>query len=134
MHGSCVAWGGRGLLILGSSGAGKSALALQLMAYGAELVADDRTRLDRPDVGPPMAGPVAPISGMIEARGVGILAAAPGRACRLALVADLGQVETERLPPSRRRAVLGYELPLLHKVESAHYAPALLQYLKADRR
>ena len=45
LHASCVAWQGRGALILGRSGAGKSALALQLMAFGADLVSDDRTEL-----------------------------------------------------------------------------------------
>ena len=34
-------------MITGASGAGKSALALQLIALGAELVADDRTELWR---------------------------------------------------------------------------------------
>ena len=47
LHATCVAVDGRGLLILGPSGSGKSALALQLIALGAQLVADDRTRVSR---------------------------------------------------------------------------------------
>ena len=35
LHASCVAVAGRGLLIAGASGSGKSALALDLMAFGA---------------------------------------------------------------------------------------------------
>ena len=50
LNASCVAWQGRGALILGRSGAGKSALALQLMALGADLVSDDRTELLAPTV------------------------------------------------------------------------------------
>lgn len=46
LHASCVALDGRGLLILGPSGSGKSALALELMALGADLVADDRTEIE----------------------------------------------------------------------------------------
>ncbi|MEO1532556.1 MAG: serine kinase, partial [Pseudomonadota bacterium] len=42
LHASAVALGERGLLILGPSGAGKTRLALELVALGAELVADDR--------------------------------------------------------------------------------------------
>jgi HPr kinase/phosphorylase len=37
LHASCVALNGRAVLITGKSGSGKSALALQLMAYGAML-------------------------------------------------------------------------------------------------
>ena len=42
LHGTCVAWGDDAALIIGASGRGKSALALQLMALGCVLVADDR--------------------------------------------------------------------------------------------
>ena len=45
LHASCVAVKGRALLITGPSGTGKSALALQMMALGADLVADDQTLL-----------------------------------------------------------------------------------------
>ena len=45
IHASCVAINGRGILLLGKSGAGKSELALRLMDEGARLVADDRTDL-----------------------------------------------------------------------------------------
>lgn len=45
LHGCCVAWQGRGLLILGASGSGKSTLAVEMMAFGAALVADDRVLL-----------------------------------------------------------------------------------------
>ncbi|MFZ9950137.1 MAG: HPr kinase/phosphorylase, partial [Gemmobacter sp.] len=41
LHASCVAFAGRGVLILGPSGSGKSGLALGLIALGAGLVADD---------------------------------------------------------------------------------------------
>ena len=78
VHASCVAWKGRGLLIGGPVGSGKSSLALQLMAFGADLIADDRTALSADRDGPPVAAPVAPIAGLIEARGVGILPADAG--------------------------------------------------------
>ena len=45
VHASCVTVQGRGVLITGASGSGKSALALSLMALGADLVADDRVIL-----------------------------------------------------------------------------------------
>ncbi|PIY73077.1 MAG: serine kinase, partial [Rhodobacterales bacterium CG_4_10_14_0_8_um_filter_70_9] len=76
IHASCVAWAvagkARGLLILGASGAGKSALALELIALGAALVADDQVALRR--VGEAVvAAPPPPLAGLIEARGLGLL-------------------------------------------------------------
>ena len=87
LHASCVALDGRGVLILGRSGAGKSSLALELMALGARLVADDRTVLHADD-GAPVASCPPAILGKIEARGVGILAADPSP------VDDLDRQET----------------------------------------
>ena len=73
VHASCVAAGERGLLIMGKSGAGKSALALQLIAFGAALVADDRVALTIEDDTLIARCPGQAIRGMIEARGFGLL-------------------------------------------------------------
>ena len=45
LHASCAAFGEKAVLIRGASGSGKSALTLELLARGANLVADDRTCL-----------------------------------------------------------------------------------------
>ncbi|MFN3389305.1 MAG: HPr kinase/phosphorylase, partial [Allosphingosinicella sp.] len=45
VHASCVAIGGRAVLIAGRSGSGKSDLALRLIDRGARLVSDDYTIL-----------------------------------------------------------------------------------------
>ncbi|MGB7261060.1 MAG: serine kinase [Albidovulum sp.] len=132
IHASTVALSGRGVLILGASGAGKSGLALQLMGYGCDLVSDDRTALAARD-GVVLATAPETIRGLIEAWGVGILAAEPSVAARIVLAVDMGLVEAERLPPWRVHTVLGVELPLLHRVESAHFPAAIVQYLKAGR-
>jgi len=42
IHASCVRIRGKGVLLLGASGAGKSDLALEMIDGGAKLVADDR--------------------------------------------------------------------------------------------
>ena len=132
LHASCVAVGTRAVLICGAAGSGKSALALALLAYGAALVADDRTVVRKVE-GWPVASAPSGFSGLIEARGVGVLAASVCTAARIVLKVDLDQAETDRLPPSRAEQILGQDIPLLHKVESPHFAPAVLQYLKAGK-
>jgi HPr kinase/phosphorylase len=106
LHASAVAVDGRGCLITGASGAGKSALAIEMIALGAELVADDRVDVRRAGGGLMISAPPA-IAGLIEARGVGILRLDGRIAAPLALIVDLDRAETERLPDPRRRDVLG---------------------------
>lgn len=132
LHASCVALAGRGVLILGPSGAGKSALALQLMALGCDLVSDDRTAVTA-EAGTILAAAPGRIRGLIEARGVGILAADAVATTRVVLAVDLGLPETERLPLRHSRRFLGVALPVLHRIESAHFPAAILQYLKSGR-
>lgn len=133
LHASCVAWSGRSVLILGQAGAGKSTLALHLMAYGADLVADDRTEIERRGSELWARSPES-ISGLIEARGIGILGAAPSQPSRLCLVVDLDRTAADRLPPHHHRDICGISLPCLHKVEGSHFPPAVLQYLKGGRQ
>ena len=132
-HGTTVAWDGRGLLIIGASGAGKSALALDLMALGCVLVADDRTALSAED-GAVIARCPPAISGLIEARGVGLLRAETAAQARLVAVLDLDHCETDRLPGPRDITLLGIPVPLLHNPAWGIKASALLQYLKCGRK
>lgn len=132
LHATTVARGGRGLVILGPSGSGKSALALQLMAWGAALVADDTTRLSlRGGVVYASAAPAT--RGVIEARGVGLLRAATVVGAAVTLAVDLARVETERLPPRHTVAFLGQEIPLILGSNAPHFAAAVWQCLKAGR-
>ena len=133
LHASCVALDGRGLLIIGPSGSGKSALALRLMALGAQLVADDRTEVTRAGAGVIARCPAA-ISGLIEARGIGILRAKPLEQARLDLVVDLGRVETERLPQHRVITVLGATIDLVLATQSDHFEASLCCYLRGGRQ
>jgi HPr kinase/phosphorylase len=127
-----VALNGRGVLITGPAGSGKSALALDLISLGAQLVADDGVLLARHGDRLLARAPAA-IRGLIEARGVGLLRADPVDDVSVTLVVDLGLTETERLPPFRTREIEGVTLPLLHKVASPHFAPAVRQYLACGR-
>ena len=132
IHGTTIELDGRGLLLVGPSGSGKSSLALQLLAVGARLVSDDRTDLRRDGNGI-MASAPASLNGRIEARGIGILNAEPAGPVRLALVADLGQREEMRLPPDRYHELLGLRLPLALGPYRPHLYAALRQHLIAGR-
>ncbi len=77
-----------GVLLLGNSGAGKSDVALQLIARGAVLVADDRVELfDRE--GTLWARPARALAGLIEARGLGIVSLPHAPEARVALAVRL---------------------------------------------
>ena len=106
LHATAVAVEGRGCLITGTAGSGKSTLAIEMIALGAELVADDRVDVRRAGAGLILSAPPA-IAGLIEARGAGILRLPARAAAVLALVVDLDEAQTERLPDARSRDILG---------------------------
>lgn len=131
MHATTVAVAGRGLLIKGASGSGKSALALELIARGATLVADDRTRLSLAE-GEILAEPPENIAGLIEARQVGLIKVPYEPKVSLRLAIDLDVKETHRLPQNHTLKVLGQTLPCLHKSETRHFPSAVLLYIKGN--
>ena len=96
IHASCVAINGKGVLILGESGSGKSDLALRLMDEGARLVADDRTELSIERGGLCARAPKS-IAGLIEVRGFGIVAQPFAAKARIALPVQLDP-RPQRLP------------------------------------
>ena len=132
-HGSCVALAGAGVLIIGASGTGKSALALALMAIGARLIADDQVLLHRQgdDI---LARAPASIAGMIEARGIGLLRARALPEIALRLVVDLDRSEPDRLPPRREFTVLNCSLPLVLGKDLPHLSFGIAQYLRGGRQ
>ena len=99
IHATCVALRGQGVLLLGPSGAGKSDLALRLIDDGAQLVADDRTLLFEKSGALHAKAPPS-IKGLLEIRGVGIVALPARASVKLALAVQLGR-EGARLPHVR---------------------------------
>ena len=112
IHASCVAVGGRGVVLRGPSGAGKSDLALRLIDDGAELVADDRVDLTAEGTRLFAAAPPA-LAGLLEARGIGILKIAYRTRAEVVVVVDLiAAGETaERLPDRHTATLAGVVLP-----------------------
>jgi HPr kinase/phosphorylase len=129
LHASAVAVEGRGLLILGASGAGKSGLALRLMALGARLVADDRVLVDRAGAALVARAPAA-LAGIIEARGIGLLRAEPIASAPLALAVDLDAESPARMPQSREITLLGVGIQLILGKSVPNLDAALLQRLR----
>jgi serine kinase of HPr protein (carbohydrate metabolism regulator) len=108
---SCVSIGGRGVLIEGPPGSGKSSLALALIDRGARLVGDDGVLLEVRGDGL-WALPPPNIAGLIEIRNVG-LATLPAEAAPVALVLRLDPA-APRLPEGAEEAVLaGMIVPLI---------------------
>lgn len=105
-----------GALILGGSGAGKSALALSLIETcpfrRTALIADDVVLVDLWRV-PPVARAPDSIAGLIEVRGFGPVKARTVPACPLVLAVDLG-AQSERVPAPRRfdSGAEGSKIPL----------------------
>ena len=130
LHANCAAIANKAVLIRGPSGCGKSGLTLELLALGAGLVSDDQTCLIRSSMGVIAYAPNS-LLGAIEARGVGILRADIAPPTPVALVIDLDQIETDRLPHARTCDLLGHRFPLLRKANGSHFPAAVLNYLRA---
>ncbi len=130
LHACAVDYQGKGVLILGPTGSGKSSLALQLMAHGAQLVSDDRTMV-RAENGRLLATCPDAISGRIEARGIGLLAAQGPQHTFCWVVVDLSESETSRLPEPVIGAFLNCDFTYFKGKGQFHLAAGLIQYLKA---
>jgi serine kinase of HPr protein (carbohydrate metabolism regulator) len=114
---------GKGVLISGPSGTGKSDLALRLLmqpfhdagrAVTISLLADDQVAIERRADGLHATCP-KPIEGRLEVRGLGIMRFECARTARLELVVRIcPTLEIERLPdPMKRFEVLGIQLPVV---------------------
>ncbi|SMY06759.1 HPr kinase/phosphorylase [Flavimaricola marinus] len=132
LHANSVAYQGKAILITGGAGRGKSTLSLALMGRGCGLIADDQTYLSVQD-GQLMAACPPAISGLIEARGIGILNATAHPPAPVALCIDMDRTETERLPPQRSVTYLGVTVPLILHVQHCHFDAAVMHYISAGR-
>jgi HPr kinase/phosphorylase len=117
VHGVAVAARDIGLLIMGESGSGKSALAARMIAdwpFGdTHLVADDRVLLKR-QAGHIIARPHHAIAGMLEVRGHGITQPRRLDAVVVRGLIRLSAEKPPRLPEALncQEAILGLKLPL----------------------
>ncbi|HWI85978.1 MAG TPA: HPr kinase/phosphatase C-terminal domain-containing protein [Sphingomonas sp.] len=127
IHASCVALDGRGILLTGAPGSGKSDLALRMIDRGARLVGDDGIIIEaRGGRLHARSGPN--IEGQIEVRGVGILALPFMEEAPLALAISLDEpvprMPDELLPV---RVIEGLALPVIALDPFAASAPVKVE-------
>ncbi|OKH86584.1 hypothetical protein LF95_21695 [Thalassospira sp. TSL5-1] len=116
LHANCVAFDGQGVLLRGPSGSGKSDLSLRLVSRGAQLVSDDRTDIFIKD-GKLLATAPQTLAGMIEVRGIGIVAGlAHCRHAEIHVIVDLVEPGThdiiERMPEPATETLCGVHVPV----------------------
>ena len=109
---TCVAIGGRALLIEGEPGSGKSSLALALMDRGAALVGDDGVLLS-PSGAALLAHPHPRTRGLLEVRNLGLVTVPTLDAAPVALVVVLDPGAPRFVDQAERCLRAGVPLPLL---------------------
>ena len=146
VHGSCVAFGQRAILIRGVPGSGKSDLVLQLIdgeGYGlgsrllrAKLISDDQVVLQRVKNHITVSAPNV-LRGKLEIRGRGIVTVAQRDTAKLAGVVDLKpRAEIERMPDpkSLQTEILERVFPLCLIDPSAPSAAARIRSFLTEIR
>jgi HPr kinase/phosphorylase len=126
MHATAVAIDGHGVLLIGTSGCGKSDLALRLIDRGATLVSDDIVMIDATKA-PPTLHSAPNINGKIEVRGVGIVSAPYIESIASWLVVNL-DTKPERLPSEFTYSLFGQDILGINLVAFEASAPIKVEY------
>jgi serine kinase of HPr protein (carbohydrate metabolism regulator) len=134
LHATCVELSGKGVVLLGASGSGKSDLALRLIDLGARLVADDQLAVERR--GDRLFGrPAETLAGLLEVRGFGIVKLPWCAVCPLGLAVELDpDGPLPRLPEPGSYDLLGVRLPHLRLDPRAPSACAKVRLALAAER
>ena len=112
IHASSVDINGKGVVILGKSGAGKSNLAIKLISMGAKLISDDQTHfkfkenkiiISKPETTP----------NFIEARGIGLIKVPFVVSSKLFCFVKITNLELNRLPNAKNKYCFGKKIKLL---------------------
>ena len=128
VHGTAIILDGRGVLIRGPSGSGKSDLALRLMNAGGRLVADDRVNLALCGDMISMSAPPN-LEGKLEIRGIGIVRVDFCKSAQLNLTCDLMSANQINRYPSENYAIfLAQQVPLLKVDANSVSATLKVQY------
>lgn len=107
---TCVVIDGRGMLIEGEPGTGKSSLALALMDRGAKLVGDDSLLIEARD-GKLWAHPHPATEGLLEVRNLGLLPRPVLQETAVTLVLRLDDTAPRFIDAAEICTILGVPLP-----------------------
>lgn len=127
LHAGCMALDGRGVLLIGRSGCGKSDVALRLVDRGWALVADDYVTLIA-DRGRLLASPPATIAGRMEVRGVGLVDLPFETGVPICLAILLGQ-QPDRMPEPGVWLHEGVSIPALPLLAFEPSAPLKIEHM-----
>ncbi len=109
---TCVAIGGRALMIEGAPGIGKSSLALALIDRGAVLIGDDSVLLELRE-GALYVQPHPRTRGLLEVRNLGLLPFPVCDEVPVALIVQLTSVAPRFIEAAAREERAGVSLPLI---------------------
>ena len=112
LHASSVEIDGKGVVILGKSGSGKSNLAIKLISMGAKLISDDQTYFKLKDnkiiISKPKTTP-----NFIEARGIGLIKTPMVMSAKLFCFVNITNIELERLPYEEKKYCFGKKIKMI---------------------
>ena len=112
IHGTVVEVNGKGVLLRGESGVGKSDLALRLIDGGGRLVADDRCEVTVSDDRITATCPDE-IFGLLEVRGIGVVRMNAVKSVHVDLVVELCRPEdVARMPDDKTCEDFGVSVPV----------------------
>jgi HPr kinase/phosphorylase len=127
-HATAVSINQSAVLIIGKSGSGKSGLALQLLALGGGLIADDQCLIYEKSnqvwVGKPPSLP-----GLIEVWGYGLLRIKLVKSSPVTLIVNLDDTAKLRFPDPIYFKIRQHKIPVLNKIESSYFPAAIVNIL-----
>lgn len=122
----CVAIEGRGVLIEGPPGIGKSSLALALIDRGAVLVGDDGVTLESRN-GTLWASPPPNTAGLMEIRNVGLVSI-PASSASVALLTILDRAAPRFVEGIATQRICGVDIPVLRLYPDADALPLRVEW------
>ena len=112
LHASSIDIDGKGVVIIGKSGSGKSNLAIKLISMGAKLISDDQTYFKLKDnkiiISKPKTTP-----NFIEARGIGLIKTPMVMSAKLFCFVNITNIELERLPYEEKKYCFGKKIKMI---------------------